>query len=283
MKGLHLLKDVLRENDFMFKVDLKDAYFCVPFFARELSKISSISMERKHLRVLVSVFRSGSSTLDFYEIIKDFHCSFEVDSNQNNNLSGRHVADESDCKRSRNSQGYIDFSIAESRLCNKSAGICSSAFAKDRVSRSGNRLGENDINTITGKSKKIETEMSKAYFKPQNHTMGSDQPFRLSLLNSTGSATNYATNQVFTTTANSSYKKQILLPVCNVSEQGLYSGTALVVQQPGDLQSQINCVSNLLNSNAIRCLQKGLGGVMSKSVNRGSVVSPGVKTLYQCS
>ena len=47
--------------------------------------------------------------------------------------------------------------------------------------------------------------MSKAYFKPQNNIMGSDQPFRFSLLNRTGSAISYATNQVFTETANSSY------------------------------------------------------------------------------
>ena len=103
------------------------------------------------------------------------------------------------------------------------------------VSRSGNRIGENDINTTAGKSKKIEIEMLKAYFKSQNDIIGSDQPFRFCLLNSTGSATSYATNQVFTSTANSSYKKQSLLPVCNVSEAGLYSGTAVVVQQHRDL------------------------------------------------
>ena len=37
--------------------------------------------------------------------------------------------------------------------------------------------------------------MLKAYFKPQNNIMGSDQPFRFSLLNSTGSATSCATNR----------------------------------------------------------------------------------------
>ena len=73
-------------------------------FAQESSKISSISMEGKHLRVLVSMFWSGSSTSDFPKIIKDTHCGFEADSNQNNHLSGRHVADESDYKQSRNSQ-----------------------------------------------------------------------------------------------------------------------------------------------------------------------------------
>ena len=124
-------------------------------------------MEERHLSVLESMFRSGSNTLDFYKIIKDSHCSFEVDSNQYNDFSGRHVADESDYKRSRNSQRYIDSSIAESRLCNNFAEICSGALAKDRVATSRNRLGENDINTTTEKSIKIETEMSKAYFKPQ--------------------------------------------------------------------------------------------------------------------
>ena len=38
--------------------------------ARELSKISSILMEGKQLRVLVVTFWSGSSTSDFYKIIK---------------------------------------------------------------------------------------------------------------------------------------------------------------------------------------------------------------------
>ena len=37
--------------------------------------------------------------------------------------------------------------------------------------------------------------------------MGSDQNFSFSLVISTGSATSYPTNQVFTTTTNSSYKK----------------------------------------------------------------------------
>ena len=61
------------------------------------------------------------------------------------------------------------------------------------------------------KVKKIETEIPKAYFKPQNATMGSDQPFRFSLLN------------------------------------------------------------------------EDLGGVLSESVNRRLVVSPGVKPPCQCS
>ena len=89
------------------------------------------------------------------------------------------------------------------------------------------------------KVKKIESEIYLFILKSQKlisnpRTIGSDQPFRCSLLNNTDSATSYATNEVFTTTTNSSYKKQSLLPVCNVSKPGLYSGTAMVVQNRGE-------------------------------------------------
>ena len=104
-------------------------------------------MEGKRLRAPVSMFRPGSSTSDFYKVIKIF---IEADSNQNVHLSGPHIADESDYKRSRNSQGYVYFFYYRVY----SPEICSGALAKDRVSRSENRLGENDINTTTGKSKK---------------------------------------------------------------------------------------------------------------------------------
>ena len=91
---------------------------------------------------------------------------------------------------------------------------------------------ENKINTTSGKSKKSETEMQKAHYKPQNGTIGSDQPCRFSLFDGTGSANSYATNQFFTTKANSSYQKQSFLPVCHIFEPGLDSETSIVVQQP---------------------------------------------------
>ena len=94
------------------------------------------------------------------------------------------------------------------------------------------------------KFEKMRLKCQKLISNPRTK-LGSDKPCRFSLLNCTGSASSYAAIQVFTTTANSNYKKQSLLPVCNVSEPGFYSGTEVVVQQPGDLQWQTSCASNL--------------------------------------
>ena len=111
--------------------------------------------------------------------------------------------------------------------------------------------------------------MPKAYFKPQNNITGINWPYGFFLIDSRRSATSYAANKVFTIAANSSYKKQALLPDCNVSEPGFYSGTEMVAQQPGDLQWQTSCVSNLQRNSIIRCLKKGLG-VYSRKVYTGA-------------
>ena len=118
----------------------------------------------------------------------------------------------------------MDFSIAESRFCYKFAEIFSGPFAKDRISRVWNRFSQNDINIPQEKVKKlglkVEKLMPKAYFKPLSDTLASDQSCRFSLFDTISSTTSYAANQVFMKTANSSYKKQSLLPVFNVSKQG---------------------------------------------------------------
>ena len=44
-------------------------------------------------------------------------------------------------------------------------------MTQSRVSRAENRLRLNVIDTTTGESKKIETEMPKANFVPQNDTI----------------------------------------------------------------------------------------------------------------
>ena len=177
MEGMHLLHDLLRGNDFMCKVDLKDTYFCVPLH-RNHQTFLRFQRKRKIYKFLCPCFGLDAALRALPKLLKTPIAVLRriqiriINYNQNN--QNNHVGDESDYKWSRNSQGYIDLSIAGSRLCYKSAEICSGALGKDRVFRVGNRLSENDINTTTRKSKKIETEMPKACFKPQNDTVASE-------------------------------------------------------------------------------------------------------------
>jgi len=63
-------------------------------------------MERERLRIPVSMFQSGSSTTNLYKIIKDPYNNFASYQNQNNNIFGRHVVDESNHKWSGDGQRH---------------------------------------------------------------------------------------------------------------------------------------------------------------------------------
>ena len=149
------------------------------------------------------------------------------------------------------------------------------------VSRSGNRLGENDINTTAGKSKKIEIEMLKAYFKSQNDIMGSDQPFRFCLLNSTGSATSYAKirflhqQQIAVIRNNPSYQSAMYLKQDSIQELQWWFNNIEICNGKLIVSPTSKAVIQLHASKKF--------GVLSESVHRASVVSPGVKPPYQFS
>ena len=235
MEGLHLLKDLMREKDFMCKVDLKDAYFCVPLY-RNHQKFLRLQWKGNIYEFLCLYFGLGPALRIFTKLLKipiavlrriQIRIIIYLDNMllMSQTINGLEIA--------KDTLIFLLQSLGFVTNLQKSV-----LEPLQKIEFLGLEIDSVRMTLTLPQEKvtKIETEMPKAYFKPQNDTMGSDQPFRFSLLNSTGIATSYPTNQVFTTTANSSYKKTSLLPVCYVSEPGFYSGISMVVQQPGDLQ-----------------------------------------------
>ena len=58
MEGLKQLKDLLRQNDLMVEIDLKDVYFSIPLHPE--TEICKVSMERQSIPIPVSLFWSGT-------------------------------------------------------------------------------------------------------------------------------------------------------------------------------------------------------------------------------
>ena len=89
MEGLNLLKEILEKGgDYLCKLDLKDAYFCV-LLNKKTQKNCEIRMERHTLRVSLPLSWTGPS-------INVFHKTFENPTNysqetqyQGNNLLRR--------------------------------------------------------------------------------------------------------------------------------------------------------------------------------------------------
>ena len=69
MEGLHLLKDLLKEKDFMCKIDLKDAYFCVPLHP-EHRKYIRFKWEGQLYEFFCSSFGLGSAPRIFTKLLR---------------------------------------------------------------------------------------------------------------------------------------------------------------------------------------------------------------------
>ena len=69
MEGLCLLKDLLRENNFMRQVDLKDAYFCVPLHKNH-QKYLQFQWKGNIYELLYLCFRQGPAPRVFTKSLK---------------------------------------------------------------------------------------------------------------------------------------------------------------------------------------------------------------------
>ena len=131
MEGLHLLNDLLRENDFTCKVDLKDAYFWVPLH-RNHQKILQFKWKGNICEFLCLSFRLAPPPRTFTKLLKTptavlrriqirtiIYLGDMLLMSQT--INGLEIARDT----------FIIF-FAGSRLCYKSAEICSGAPAEGK-------------------------------------------------------------------------------------------------------------------------------------------------------
>ena len=69
MEGLHLLKDMLKEQDYMYKIDLKDTYFCAPLHQKH-RKYIQFCWEGQLYEFLYLSFGLGPAPRIFTKLLK---------------------------------------------------------------------------------------------------------------------------------------------------------------------------------------------------------------------
>ena len=122
MDGLYLLKGLLKEGDFLCKVDLKDAYFVFPL-PEESQNFVCFEWKEK-LYQFVCLFQLGSSSSSFHKVDKNSNsCHKEVEW-EDYNISRRHLDNGRVQGRVIDTKRYSHFSPPELGLCHQPQEVC---------------------------------------------------------------------------------------------------------------------------------------------------------------
>lgn len=123
MKELHLLKNLLKEGDLMCKLDLKDAYFCIP-----LSKHSG-----KFVRFYWEGIPYESCISYLYKPVENPNSYFQNNQYTSNNIFERYADhgeyNEGNCNESR----YYYLPFTDPRVCGKLEKVTTYSLSKDRM------------------------------------------------------------------------------------------------------------------------------------------------------
>ena len=132
MEGLHHLKYMLQEGDYMCKIDLTDAYFSVPL-RKNSPKLETFLWAGKLCEFLCLCFGMRPAPIIFTKKVKGSDLSFETSCDKGHNLSQRFIDFGKQYEPNIYGKGLWDLPIATSRFCDKSGEMCVRSCTINRV------------------------------------------------------------------------------------------------------------------------------------------------------
>ena len=169
--------------------------------AKKISEVYPVLLGRSVIRIPVSMFWSGTSSMNFYKATENPNSNSTKNQHSDHRLPGRYALDEPNNRRPEHGKGNIDFSLTSTGVHNKSEKISTVSNPETRILRPGNRLSQHDSNFANGKSKKFKLEMQKLDGKSQTNLVGNYKLDRFTSLNSTSRNASIFTNKISATTA----------------------------------------------------------------------------------
>ena len=248
---------------------------------QRFTKISTVSLGRKLARVPVPMLWFGISSQNIHKIIKGSNLSLETSYDKGHNLSGRFIDFRKQYERNIYGKGLCDLYVATSRLCNKSEEVCVRSCTGNRVLRVDCEFPNYNFVITSGKDREDKGSMPEVIQGIKGNTSGFDKTNRKTFFNHSSSAPSTSTVSLLTTTANCISETITVLPHFDKADSHGKKRVVIVGQQSRNLQWPIGYTTTGTGPYSDRCIQKRLGGCMSRDQNGGSVVQEGTGSTYQ--
>ena len=170
---------------------------------QRFTKISTVSLGKKLVRVPVPMLWFGTSSQNIHKIIKGSNLSFETSDDKGHNLSRRFIDFRKQYERNIYGKRLCDLPSATSRLCNKAEEVCVRSCTRNRVLRVDCEFPNYDFVIIKGKGSENKRSMPEFIQSIRGITSGFDKTNRNNFFNHSSNAPSPSTVSLLATTANS--------------------------------------------------------------------------------
>ena len=183
MEGLHYLKWVLRKKVLHVQTRPEGCKFLYCFSTQRFTKIITVSLRRKLVRVPVPMLWFVTSSQNIHKIIKGSSLSSETSDDKCHNLSRRFIDFGKGYEGNTYGKGLCDLPIAKSRLCGKFEEVCVRSCTRKRVLSVDCEFPNFDFLITRGKDREDKGSMPEFIQSIRRITSGFDKTNRNTLFN----------------------------------------------------------------------------------------------------
>ena len=127
--------------------------------ASKTLEVHPVLLVRLVTRIPLPMFWHRTRWTNFYETTKNLNSDSTRNHHSDHRLPVRYALDDPSNRRSEHGKRHIDFSLTAIGFHNKSEKISTASKPEAGIVWTGNTLSKHDSNFITGKSKKLNSEM----------------------------------------------------------------------------------------------------------------------------
>ena len=262
IKGLFLLKEILRKNDYMWKIDLKDASFAVPIHSSSQKYIRFKWKGNLYQFLWICLGLSSASSIFTTNEDPNFgHAEIECEID---NTSRRYFDNGINKKETNSSEGHFGISSSNFGVFDQQKQIYVTFITDFTVSRCGNRFQRNGCITSPGKQRQNYFTVSRHSKREIGFYKRVDTDVRSSLFHShciVRSTSSVSSNSKKTDSRTCKYKK---IRLNDSFDRGSEKRTAMVGGEPVTNQRKNLDKFTTPNNNINQCFFGRLGGLIAK-------------------
>ena len=271
MEGVPMLKDLLRPNYFLTKIELKDAYLTVPTWIHHQKFLRFIW--RDTVGVRMSSLRASQCTPHVRKVTKTSCSPVKKNGNQTNYLPRRHAYHGRVQRLSHRTHHHYSQPVIQPRFCVKRGKVYSSTYSRIGVPWLSGEFSKNVFVPPKGQSKEYQKGVSESVKQPlrvyQNtvSTSGETVLFNPSSIPSTPAL------QVSFDGQNNGSEENLKLRINTPPEPGSSRRAPVVERSPCCLERQIPLEKEGRSVDRDGCFQPRLGCMLQWGKNRRNLVS----------